>query len=237
MPFLTAEWKNLILVNYEMPPSLLEKYLPFGTELDLWNGKCYVSVVGFLFVNTRLLGIRIPYHTTFEEVNLRFYVRRKVDGQWRRGVVFIKEIVPKPAITFVANTVYKENYQTLPMKHLWSGDSSFISVEYQWRLSGGWQFIKVIANKQPSVIEEGSEAEFITEHYWGYAKVSEKKTNEYEVTHPRWLQHEVIEYSSHIDFQTNYGLNFEFLNREKPISILLAEGSNITVKGKNTFSS
>ena len=235
MPFLTAEWRKLILVNYEVPPSVLDKHLPYGTELDLWNGKCYMSMVGFLFVNTKILGVKIPFHSTFEEVNLRFYVKRKVGNQWRRGVVFIKEIVPKPAITFVANTLYKENYQTLPMKHDWKEDSNFISVEYHWRISGGWQFIKVSARKEPSIIVQNSEAEFITEHYWGYAKFSDNKTNEYEVTHPRWLQYEVLDFSSFIDFKANYGLDFDLLNHRKPISVFLAEGSTITVAQKRTL--
>lgn len=235
MPFLTAEWRKLILVNYEVIPSVLDKHLPYGTELDLWNGKCYMSIVGFLFVNTKILGVKIPFHSTFEEVNLRFYVKRKVGNQWRRGVVFIKEIVPKPAITFVANTLYKENYQTLPMKHDWKEDTDFNSVEYRWRISGGWQFIKVSTSKEPSIIDPDSEAEFITEHYWGYAKVSENKTNEYEVTHPRWLQYEVLDFSSFIDFNANYGLDFGLLNHQKPISVLLAEGSTITVAQKRTL--
>ena len=108
MSFLTAEWRKLAIANYIIDKKILEKYVPIGTEIDLWKGNCYVSVVGFMFVNTKLLGIRIPFHTHFEEVNLRFYVKRFVNGKWRRGVVFIKEIVPKPALTFVANTVYDE---------------------------------------------------------------------------------------------------------------------------------
>ena len=135
MSFLKAEWRKLILVNYEVDPSVLENYLPFGTELDLWNDKCYVSVVGFMFLNTKLLGLKIPFHVNFEEVNLRFYVKRKEGGHWKRGVVFIKEIVPKPTLTFFANTVYKENYQTSPMKHIWSETSSERIVEYHWKAS------------------------------------------------------------------------------------------------------
>lgn len=117
MSFLKAEWRKLVLANYTIEPEILSKYVPFGTELDLWNGKCYVSLVGFMFLNTRLLGVKIPFHVNFEEVNLRFYVKRLDRDTWKRGVVFIKEIVPKPALTFVANTVYQENYETLPMQH------------------------------------------------------------------------------------------------------------------------
>ena len=118
MSFLKAEWRKLAFANYVVNPEILTKYIPYGTELDLWNDKCYVSLIGFMFLNTKLLGIKIPFHTNFEEVNLRFYVKRFDNGSWKRGVVFIKEIVPKSALTFVANSVYNENYETLPMRHL-----------------------------------------------------------------------------------------------------------------------
>ncbi|MCB9261021.1 MAG: DUF2071 domain-containing protein [Flavobacteriales bacterium] len=114
MTFLKAEWRKLAIANYVVDANVLLDYIPAGTELDLWNGKCYVSLVGFMFQNTRLLGIKIPFHVHFEEVNLRFYVKRFDNGIWKRGVVFIKEIVPKRALTFVANTVYNENYEILP---------------------------------------------------------------------------------------------------------------------------
>ena len=125
MSFLKAEWRKLAIANYEIDQSLLSEFLPFGTELDLWNDRCYVSLVGFMFKNTRLLGFKIPYHINFEEVNLRFYVKRFENNEWRRGVVFIKEIVPKRALTLVANTIYYENYETMPMTHSWSENEVF----------------------------------------------------------------------------------------------------------------
>ena len=232
MSFLTAEWRKLALFNYEIDPSILKTHLPKGTELDLWQGKCYVSVVGFMFQNTRLLGVKIPFHINFEEVNLRFYVKRNVEDGWRRGVVFIKEIVPKPALSFIANTVYKEHYQTLPMKHNWRKENGVFTVNYQWKTATGWEQIQINAEDRLIPIAENSEAEFITEHYWGYAKVSEEKTNEYEVTHPKWLQYPVIDHTIEVDFKHNYGSEFSFLNEEEPTSVLLAEGSEITVESK-----
>ncbi|MEM7086170.1 MAG: DUF2071 domain-containing protein [Bacteroidota bacterium] len=235
MSFLKAEWRKLALFNYEVPPKVLTTYLPAGTELDLWQGKCYVSLVGFLFQNTKLLGIKIPFHVNFEEVNLRFYVKRIVNGEVRRGVVFVKEIVPKWALSFVANTVYKEHYETRPMKHLWTSEKNTLKVEYHWKLPSGWQEVSIKATDAMVPIAEESEAEFITEHYWGYAKVSVTKTNEYEVTHPRWFQYPVLEYQTQFDFNKNYGPEFAFLNNSKPTSVMLAEGSEITVESKNTL--
>ncbi|RLD24679.1 MAG: DUF2071 domain-containing protein [Bacteroidetes bacterium] len=235
MSFLKAEWRKLALFNYEVPPSILKEFLPNGTEQDLWNRKCYVSVVGFMFQNTRILGLKIPYHINFEEVNLRFYVKRKVNNEWRRGVVFIKEIVPKWALSFIANTVYKEHYQTCPMKHSWTTEKDVFKVEYQWKMNSQWQSISINAEDKLVPIEENSEAEFITEHYWGYAKVSEEKTIEYEVTHPRWMQYPVIDHTIEIDFKLNYGERFAFLNEREPTSVHLAEGSQITVESKKTL--
>lgn len=165
MSFLTAEWRKLVMVNYEIAPEILQKYVPEGTELDFFEEKCYVSLVGFMFLNTKLLGVKVPFHSTFEEVNLRFYVKRKVGEETKRGVVFIKEIVPKPAITFVANTVYKENYETLPMKHSWKVSHNSLEVSYKWKTKNNWNTIFVEAKNKREKIEENSVIEFISEHY------------------------------------------------------------------------
>lgn len=232
MSFLKAEWRKLAIANYIVDKDLLTKYIPAGTELDLWNGNCYLSVVGFMFVNTKILGIKIPWHINFEEVNLRFYVKRLENGEWKRGVVFIKEIVPKWALTFVANTVYNENYETLQMEHSWNVENDKRTVEYKWKKLGKWNSIHISASVEKFKIDESSETEFITEHYWGYAKVNDRKSNEYEVTHPKWEAYKVCDYKIAIDFKTTYGSEFEFLSSTEPSSVMLAEGSEITVEGK-----
>lgn len=235
MSFLKAEWRKLAIVNYEIDPKILAPYVPMGTELDSWQGKHYVSLIGFRFLNTKVLGVKIPWHVNFEEVNLRFYVRRKAPEGWRRGVVFIKEIVPKPAITWVANTLYQEHYETRPMRSSWltKGEQRIV---YEWKREQMWNKIAVVASKQGRALQAGSAEEFITEHYWGYAAPGPKKTNEYEVTHPRWEVYEVSEYEVQVDFANNYGSEFAFLQAAEPASAMLAEGSVITVEGKTTLS-
>ena len=139
-PFWEAEWRNLALFNYEDDPVLLEPFVPAGTELDAWKGKTFVSVVGFLFLETRLKGVQIPFHGSFEEVNLRFYVRREVEGEVRRAVTFIKEFVPKPAVSILARLFYNENYSAVPMSHSFEGlddeTTSSRSLPYSWRPAG-----------------------------------------------------------------------------------------------------
>ena len=227
-----AEWRKLAIANYEVDKELLSTYVPAGTELDLWNGRCYLSLVGFMFLNTRLLGLKIPFHINFEEVNLRFYVRRKENGEWKRGVVFIKEIVPKPAITYVANTLYMENYSTRPMRHMWQETPNNKRITYQWKVKGQWNNFVVEAAASGIPIESGSETEFITEHYWGYAKAAAHLTYEYEVTHPRWEVYPVLNHQIDVDFGQTYGPAFAFLNDKSPYSVMLAEGSEITVEGR-----
>ena len=231
--FLDAQWRKLLMANYEVPPEILQKYLPYKTELDLWNNRCYVSLVGFLFVETKVLGIKFPFHTNFEEVNLRFYVRYDDNGTWKRGVVFIKEIVPKFMITFVANTVYNENYATHRCKHEIIEGHSQLFVKYSWKSNSGWNHLQANANNRSHPILHNSEEEFITEHYWGYARYSDKKTNEYEVKHPRWNIYPVTDYHIQCNFSELYGDDFAFLKDTTPASVLLAEGSEIAVlKGK-----
>ncbi|MDQ6529498.1 DUF2071 domain-containing protein [Flavobacterium sp. LHD-85] len=232
MNFLKAEWQNLALFNYEIDARILEKYLPTGTEIDIWNNKCYVSLVGFMFKNTKVLGLKVPFHINFEEVNLRFYVKRFENGEWKRGVVFIKEIVPKKAITFIANTLYQEHYETQKMRHKIIENENTNTFIYQWKNDKEWNTIEIETKKVLSKIEIDSEAEFITEHYFGYTKIDKETTFEYEVTHPRWEQFEVVNHKIDIDFEKNYGSDFGFLQTQNPTSVFLAEGSKITVKNK-----
>ncbi|MGI9543864.1 MAG: YqjF family protein [Cyclobacteriaceae bacterium] len=232
MSFLKAEWRKLAIANYKIDPAVLVKYVPPKTELDLWHDTCYVSLVGFMFLNTKLLGVPIPFHRNFEEVNLRFYVRHHHKGEWRRGVVFAKEIVPKAALTFVANTIYKEHYQTMKMSHNWQELEDHRKVKYSWWLNGNENVFSVKAALEQTVIIKASESEFITEHYWGYTKAGPDEAFEYEVTHPRWNCYEVIDYKIDVDFASIYGEAFTDLTNQEPTSVMLAEGSEITVENK-----
>lgn len=224
------------MANYAIDPAVLKPFLPCRTELDTFNGVHYVSLVGFLFADTRVLGFSIPYHKTFEEVNLRFYVRYKDDGKWKRGVVFIKEIVPKRAIALVANTLYGENYATHQMKHEWKHSDKGFEVRYDWKVNGEWNYLKAVAEKNASPLVPGSAEEFITEHYWGYTFVSETCAGTYQVLHPQWGVHKVQQFDVRCNAEVLYGKPFAEAFSQKPASVFLAEGSAISVmKGTKIF--
>jgi uncharacterized protein len=233
--FLTAEWNNLIMANYSIDPAILKPYLPNKTQLDLYNGKCYVSLIGFMFEKTKLLGVKIPFHTNFEEVNLRFYVRCNDNGQWKRGAVFIKEIVPKPAISIIANALYNEKYSTMPMKHFYTKDAYEIKLGYHWKYKNKWHGITATTATEALPMLPGSEEEFIAEHYWGYAKYNEQTTFEYAVQHPAWKVYKVKDYIIDCDFTALYGDEFSFLQNAKPNSVFMAQGSAITILKKRNL--
>jgi uncharacterized protein YqjF (DUF2071 family) len=201
--FLTAEWRNLLMLNYAIDPSALARHVPWGCELDAWEGRTLVSVVGFQFLRTRVGGIPIPGNTDFEEVNLRFYVRRKAHGEWRRGVVFIKELVPRPAIAWVARRIYGENYVALPMRHALDG-----RVAYGWRRLGRWEGLSATIAGTPTLPADDGEETFITDHAWGYTRRGERRTDEYEVEHPRWRVWNASNATLDCDAASLYGAEF-----------------------------
>jgi len=233
-PFLTAEWRKLIMAQYTVKPKLLMPYLPRGLDLDLFHvgdeARCYVSLVAFLFDKVRVKGLAIPFHTRFEEINLRFYVRHKEpDGSIKRGVVFIREFVPRRAIAYVAKRFYEEPYLAIPTRHRIESSPTKLSAEYGWKIGNRWHDISVDAYPTPLKIAPGSEQEFITEHYWGYTKRSDGSTSAYEVQHPSWQTYKWQNYRIAVDFEKMYGPQFAFLTDQEVSSVLLAEGSAVSV--------
>jgi uncharacterized protein YqjF (DUF2071 family) len=230
-PFLTAQWRWLAMLNYAVDPALLRPLVPAGTELDEWGGVAYASVVGFMFLDTRVLGIPIPFHRDFEELNLRFYVRRRGPEGWRRGVVFVKEIVPRLAIASIARMVYNENYVARPMRHrLDVTVSAGGTVEYGWKTDGRWCALRAAVRGPAGPLVTGSEEEFITEHYWGYARQRDGGTVEYQVEHPRWNVWRAESSSLDCDVAALYGPGFAESLSAPPRSALVADGSPIIVR-------
>lgn len=227
--FLKAQWRKLIMANYLVEAKVLEKYLPPNTQLDHLNGNYYVSLIGFMFMDTRIKGIKIPFHINFEEVNLRFYVTHNHEDEVRRGAVFISEIVSKPMISLVANTLFNEHYETLKTKHSWETEHNHQKISYQWKKKR-WYNLEVEASKKAEPLVSGSEEEFIAEHYWGYTQTGKNKSLAYAVEHPRWEIYPVNNYTIDADFEDLYGKEFAFLNDCKPNSVFLVEGSDVLIR-------
>jgi uncharacterized protein len=231
--FLTAQWRELAMLNYNVDPALLQQFVPAGTELDLWNGQAFLSLVGFRFLHTKVLGISFPFHSNFEEVNLRLYVQRRDGPIVKRGVVFIREIVPRWAIAALARMLYNENYISLPMSHHISTVDMSLAVSYAWKSDNRWNTIGLTVKGDPAVPEPDSEEQFITEHYWGYTRQQDGGCIEYQVVHPPWRVWSAPDARFEGDAEQLYGKALGAVLKQEPASAFLAEGSAVTVyKGR-----
>lgn len=238
-PFLTAEWRDLVMLNFVVDPAVLAPHVPPGTELDLFGGEAFVSVVGFMFLRTRLMGCPVPWHRDFEELNLRFYVRRRgQDGEphvgadgYKRGVAFVKEIVPRAAVAMVARRLYGERYEAWPMRHTKVPATAAASgaVGYAVRIGGRWHELGLGFRGEPAALVPGSEAEFIAEHYWGYVAGPGRPTIEYRVEHLPWRVWHGEAPQLRIDAAALYGGEWAPALATPPRSAFLAEGSPVTV--------
>ena len=229
--FLSADWHNLLFANYAIDPNVLTPFVPKGTKLDFHNGSCYISLVAFQFLNTKVFGFPAFTKRNFDEINLRFYVKRPLtDGGERRGVVFVKEIVPSRLIAWIARTLYGENYIAMDMNHeIRAASDQEAKVTYRCG-------VHELSNRISAVVYPESETDgneglesYITEHYWGYSSPTQNKTVEYEVKHPKWPINKVSEYLIDFDFEGLYGTPYKLLSEIEPTSVLYCKGSDITV--------
>lgn len=231
MIFLTAQWRNLVMLNYEVDPPLLSGLLPVGTVFDRWRGMVLVTLVAFRFLNTRVLSIPFPFHGDFDEINLRFYVRRRGPDGWRRGVVFIKEVVPRALVALVARRLFQENYvrhPTVSSIELPKMGQTGIA-EYRWLADHSTYSVRAEFAGAPTLPELGSECDFVTEHYWGYSGTPRGRTIEYRVDHPRWRVWPARVASFDGDAEKFYGLALGRTLLRSPRSAFVAEGSAVTV--------
>lgn len=230
LPFLTAFWKDLIVLNYEVDPGLLQKYVPRGTELDLFEGKAFISLVAFRFEKNKLFGVipSIPY--SFEEINLRFYIKR---GE-KRAVAFVKEVVPSLLIASIARVLYQEPYVAMKTSSRISLDEEGREVLYSWGRAPKCE-VKVRSSSVLEELKTGSLEEFILEHYWGYTPQFDGSTVEYEVKHPRWMVSRVEEVSVSEEIFGFYGEDFREVLSKGPQSVIFAEGSKVSVSLPGRF--
>ncbi|HWC73334.1 MAG TPA: DUF2071 domain-containing protein [Gemmatimonadales bacterium] len=230
-PFLTAEWRNLMIVSYAVDPTRLIDYVPAGTTLDSWRGKTFVSLLAFQFQNTKVLGAPVPFHQDFEEVNLRFYVRRVIQDEIRPGVVFIRELVPRPVVGGMARLLYREPYLVVPMRSkVQPGPPP--SVHYEWNAAGRWCAVSGTGEGPGQQAAAGSLEEFLTERHWGYNGEPRTDTLEYRVDHPPWRVWQARDTA--VDYDAGSLCEMELAPQLKaPISVLIADGSAVTIHWRN----
>lgn len=226
--FLTAEWNYLINITYAVDPKVLMPHLPKGLNLDIIDGKAFVSFVAFEFNDVNVKGFKIPFHRKFPEINLRFYVNRN----GKRGVVFIKEFVPKYFVALIANKIYNEPYSAVKMNHDLQKIEKELKVSHSICINNEWHSISVIAENKPFTPSVNSTEHYFKEHEIGFGKDKKGNTLEYKVEHPVWEIYPINKIESTICFAKIYGKDWAFLDSEKPFNTLLARGSGIKVFDK-----
>jgi uncharacterized protein YqjF (DUF2071 family) len=224
-PFLTARWSNLFLANYRVPDGLLQPRLPPGLQLDRHDGLAFVSLVAFDFLDTRVLGVPWPGYRNFPEVNLRFYVR---DGD-RRGVVFVRELVPHRLVAFLARVFYNEPYMALPMTSTVTDADDAITIEHRLTGRGRVHTIRATGAKPATRPAAESVAHFFKEHQWGFGRSRRGATLRYEVRHSVWDAYQVRDYHIDLDWVALYGPEWAVLADARPDSTVLAVGSPVAV--------
>jgi uncharacterized protein len=234
--FVSAEWRKILFINYLVPHEILKPYLPPKTALDLYNGECLISLAGFQFLNLCFSRLPIPYHKCFEEFNLRFYVVFKENNIWKRGVMFISEIVPKPFFKFLANTLMREKYVCYPMKHKLINSKDQMNASYSFKVINKWNSISSVSGLTHTIIQPGTLDEFIAEHYWGYNKWNNRWTLEYKLDHPRWSVYDLHSFHVDIRFEDLYPKQFLPYLYAKPHSAQLVDGSAVKLRPTKLFS-
>jgi uncharacterized protein YqjF (DUF2071 family) len=223
--FLTARWEHLILASYPVPPEMLEPRVPRGLELDVREGSAWVSLVGFRFLDTRVLGIPWPGHRDFSELNLRFYVRL---GD-QRGVCFVREFVPLRIVAWAARVLYNEPYLAAPMTGEVVRQGDAVTASYSLAFAGGMHRISATGDAESHLPRHDSVEHWFKEHQWGFGTDRAGNVLRYEVRHPQWQVHPVRAHAIALDFGVVYGPEWAMLNGRAPASVVLAAGSAISV--------
>jgi uncharacterized protein YqjF (DUF2071 family) len=229
-PLLSARWRNLLFLNYAIDPDVLRPRLPAGVALDLRGGVAYASLVGLQFLDGRPLGIPLPFYGDFAQINLRFYVRRELpEGAVRRGVVFVKQVVPRRLVTLGARLLFQESYVT--RRADWSvepldpaGDRPG-AVAYRWRDAGRWNEARASIRGAPQPMPPNSLEAFFAERFWGYAAQRGGSTLEYRVAHPPWHFRPAEAAELDCDVRSVYGEAFADALSAEPVAPFVAEGS------------
>jgi uncharacterized protein YqjF (DUF2071 family) len=229
-PFLTAEWRNLFLATYVVPQGLLQPRLPPGLELDTRAGHAFVSVVAFEFRDTRVLGVPWPGYRNFPELNLRFYVHRGAE----RGVIFVREIVPRRLVAWIARTIYNEPYFVAPFTAERRDEADRLTMTYRLCFAGREHVLEATGGKPAFRPAEMSDEHFFKEHHWGYGRTRRGEGLRYHVEHPVWDVYPVQGYRIDLDWAAVYGPEWAFLGKASPVSTVFAVGSAVSVypKGK-----
>lgn len=226
---ISSEFRKVALLNYMIPPEVVEKYLPDHTKPDYYNGECMISLVGFQVPNLKVAGVKMPLLKDFDEIDLQIYVKRFDGAKWQKGVVVISRIFAHPIGEPLANTFLRTNYSSMPVTATTKETQESLEVKYSWKYKDLEQKFRVKSNKLAAPYDKGTEAAFVLDRPFGFIK-SEDEIYQYEIKHVDWHLYSVEEYSVDVDFSLQFDPAFNILNGQNPHSVILTEGSTVEIR-------
>jgi uncharacterized protein YqjF (DUF2071 family) len=226
MRVVSGAWQKIIMANYVVDPAVLFPLLPSGTRLSMYNQQCFVTLAGFVFSRITVFGLKIPFHGAVPEINLRFYVIPKTGDASKKGVVFIRELIPKGIMGRAANLLYREHYRVEDVKHAWMSRNGIEMISYTWPHSN--EMSVTVTGSTSSMVQTGSVEDYILHNFYGYSN-KDKATRRYRVTHPHWRLRDISQQRLQVDFGSSFGDRFAFLQTIQPHSVYLTDGSDISI--------
>lgn len=229
---ISSEFRKVALLNYIVPPEVVEKYLPKYTKPDFYNGNCFISLVGFQVKKLKVSDVKVPLIKDFDEIDLQIYVKRFDGARWVKGVVIISRIFDQPGAATLTNTLFKTNYTSMPTTSEVNETEEGLEVKYSWQLNGKEQSFSVKSNNLAAPYDKDTEAAFILDRSLGFIKAGEEETFQYTINHASWHLYTVEEYAVDVDFSRQFDPVLNILNTMVPQSVILTEGSTVEI-GEN----
>jgi uncharacterized protein len=232
LALLAGHVRFAVFTTYEVDRRVLEPLVPAGTELDPWQGRTFISLVAFEMTDSRLCGVPLPFARAYDQINLRFYVRRPLaDGSRRPGVVFLRELVPVPALVVGARLLYRERYERQPVSARVrppdpAGGRPGRAI-YRWRRHDQLHRLAVDFAAPLELPAEGTLERFLAERHWSYAAPADGHTREVRFDHPPWRVWQARAARLAPSTAASFGERFERALASEPASAFVAEGSRM----------
>ena len=196
-----------------------------GVEPDRWNGKTHASLVALEMRDVRVRGWRIPGFTAHPQVNFRVYARHRAHP----AVVFVRELVPSRIIAAIGRLRYGEPFQTARISTRVMEGTADLTVEYRFGPGAARYRVGVLAARDGAIPAATTFEHYLKERTHGCRTDRQGRVGTFRVEHPRWAVRKVMSVDYAVDFAALYGPQWDVLNHSRPVSTILAVGSNVSV--------
>ena len=210
------EWNNALFLHWEVELKELEKFVPKELEIDLFEGKPWISVVAFTMEKIRPKNLpSFPPVSYFDEINIRTYIK----SNNKTGVYFLSIEGGKKLACIVAKKMSQLPYRYSKIKRT---KNKFESYNSEFNDSLNIQFAIGKEIKEKTELDK-----WLTERY-ALFQDTEYSINEFEIHHSEWPINEVDLHKADLNYN-----RFDKLIKDKPNKIQYSKGVKVIAWGKN----